>query len=264
MSTARSSNFGRGIPPRPGGVGWGTWSLLAFTAVPYLIAWLTKSDALQNLLGLSWADIGRNPWSLLTFPLASSGSGGMIFFVILTCLWTYMIGKSLESDMGPGLLLGVFGVLTLSASTAWILGSLIVGGSPLLAGIFLPLSALTVIWAMRNPEHSILFMMVIPVKAKYLAVISAVIVLFSSGGETPLLGVFALLPLLLGFLYATNRIPGLRFGAAPVENVQKKKSNEEFRRFQDEVRKKEKEREERERLRKLFEASLIDDKDKDR
>lgn len=264
MSTARSSNFGRGIPPRPGGVGWGTWSLLAVTAVPYLIAWLFAGDALVKLLGLSWQGIGQNPWALLSFPLASSGSGSMIFFVLLTCMWTYMIGRSLESDIGPGLLMGVFGALTLSASTAWILGSLVTGGSPLLAGMFLPLSALTVIWAMRNPEHSILFMMIVPVKAKYLAIVSAVIVLFSMGAGMPLMGVFALLPLLLGFLYATNRIPGLRFGVTPVETGQKKKSNEEFRRFQDEVRKKEKEREERERLRKLFEASLIDDKDKDR
>lgn len=264
MSTARSSNFGRGIPPQPGGVGWGTWSLLAIAAVPYLIAWLFLRGTLVQLFGLDWSEIGRNPWSILTFPLASMGAPGEIISVLFTCLWSYWVGRSLEKDTGPGLLVGIFGVLTLASSVAWILGSLVVGANPLLAGVSLPLAALTVIWAMRNPEHTILLMMIVPVKAKYLAVITAVVTLFTAGGPSPLMGVFALLPLLLGFLYATNRIPGLRFGTTPADSVQKKKSNEEFRRFQDEVRKKEKEREERERLRKLFEASLIDDKDKDR
>ncbi len=264
MSTARFTSFGRGLPPQPGGVGWGTWSLLGIAAIPYLIAWLFLRGSLIDIFALDASSIARTPWAFITFPLASSGAPAEIISILFTCLWGYWIGRSLEKDTGSGLLLGIFGVLTLASSTAWVLGSMAVNGSPLLAGVYLPMAALTIIWAMRNPEHTILLMMIVPVKAKYLAVITAIVTLFTAGGPSPLMGVFALLPLLLAFLYATNRIPGLRYAATPVETGQKKKTNQEFRRFQDEVRKKEKEREERDRLRKLFEASLIDDKDKDR
>lgn len=262
MSYARSTNFGRGIPSRPGGLGWGTWTLLALAAVPYLVAWLALRGVLVDLFGLSLQSLSAAPWGIITYPLATPGSPQEIMSVLFVCMWMYFLGKTLESDLGPGLMLTLFGALTLIASGAWLLGSLVTGVSPLLAGVSLPLAALTVVWAMRNPEQSILFMMFIPLKAKYLAVLTAVITFFGAGGASPFMGVFALIPLGAAFLYASNRLPGLRYGATPADSASKKKNNEEFRRFQDEVRKKEKEREERERLRRLFEASLRDD-DKD-
>lgn len=264
MSHRRATHFGRGIPPSPGSLGWGTWALLGLAAGPYLIAWLALRGVFVGLFGLALETFTKAPWGIITFPLATPGSPGEILGVLFTCLWVYFLGRSLEDDLGSGLMLALFGGLTLVSSAAWLLGSLAINAGPLLAGLSLPLAAMTVVWAMRNQEQSILFMMIIPLKAKYLAILVAVITLFTAGAASPFMGVFALIPLGVGLLYATNRLPGLRYGATPADSAYKKKNNEEFLRFQDEVRKKEKEREERERLRKLFEASLRDDDDSKR
>jgi len=232
---------------------------MGLAAGPYLIAWLAMRDVFVGLFGLSLKTFSQVPWGIVTFPLATPGAPAEITGVLFTCLWVYFLGRTLEEDLGGGLMLAVFGGLTLISSGSWLLGSLAVNASPLLAGVSLPMAAMSVVWAMRNPEHTILFMMIIPLKAKYLAVLMAVITLFTAGAASPFMGVFALIPLVVALLYATNRIPGLRYGVAPADSAYKKKNNEEFLKFQDEVRKKEKEREERERLRKLFEASLRDD-----
>jgi len=140
----------------------------------------------------------------------------------------------------------------------WV-GATIVGRNQELVGLSLPLSVLTVVWCARNKNSVIYLMGVIPIAGKWLAVLDVVMVVFGLGAGAPLMGLFAALPLGIGWLYADERIPFLRYGLAPTPTIQKKKEREEFHKYIDDVREKQKEREERDRLRKLLESSLHDD-----
>src|SRR5205823_4373438 len=82
--------------------------------------------------------------------------------------------------------------------------------------LFLPLSGVTVAWATRNPNSTILFMMVIPILAKWVGWITAGIVLFGYGAVHPFLGIAASLHLGLAYLYAANKIPFLLFSGTSV------------------------------------------------
>ena len=76
---------------------------------------------------------------------------------------------------------------------------------------------------------------------------------------------FAAAPLALAYFYAANKLPFLQYGSTPsgirgenpagTRRVYKKE-------YYDEVKRREKDRAEKERLRKLFEQSAFDDKDK--
>lgn len=258
MSRFSATNFGR-MGGSPGNrIGPATIGLIALGSVPFLLAWfglkqLVDWFALAPVLALA------RPWTLLLYPLADVGNGSAIIGVLFLSYWLYMIGSSLEKEIGTGLLAAATGILTLAGGLAWWLGGSLMMPAAVQMGMMLPAAALTVLWAMRNPEHTIMLMMIIPIKAKWLAVLTAVVVLFISGSGAPLMGVFALLPLLLAFLYATNRIPGLKFGATVADVKSSKKQRQEFDNYMNDVYKREQEREERERLRRLFESSLDDD-----
>lgn len=227
MSRFSATNFGR-MGGSPGNrIGPATIGLIALGSVPFLLAWfglkqLVDWFALAPVLALA------RPWTLLLYPLADVGNGSAIIGVLFLSYWLYMIGSSLEKEIGTGLLAAATGILTLAGGLAWWLGG----------SLMMPAAVQM---------------------AKWLAVLTAVVVLFISGSGAPLMGVFALLPLLLAFLYATNRIPGLKFGATVADVKSSKKQRQEFDNYMNDVYKREQEREERERLRRLFESSLDDD-----
>jgi hypothetical protein len=260
MSRFTATNFGRMGPSSSPRMGPATIGLIALAVVPFLLAWLGLAQQLLAWFALVPSEALAKVWTLLLYPLANPGDGGQIIGVLFLAYWLYMIGTSLEAEMRSGLLAVVSVILTLIGGLAWWLGGSFLPAGPQI-GLFLPSAALTVLWAMRNPESTIMLMMIIPIKAKWLALLAGVVVLFMAGNTAPLMGIFGLLPLLAAFLYATNRIPGLKYGQTVADVKATKKEKKEFSSYMDEVHKREKERDERERLRKLFESSLGDDPD---
>jgi hypothetical protein len=61
-----------------------------------------------------------------------------------------------------------------------------------LPNMWVPLAGLTVAFAMLNPEAQILFFFVIPMKLKYLALLSVALLLVEFGMIRPILGLFSL------------------------------------------------------------------------
>lgn len=210
----------------------------------------------------------QSPWTLFTYPFADMDPSNFIG-ALFTCLWLYWIGGTLERDLGPGKYLAFFFGSTLLGSLAILLAAVLLGGAPLFAfGALFPLSALTVAWGTRYPTSSIMLWFVIPITGKWVAWLTAGIVLFGAGaasgaGINPMVGIFACIPLVAAWAFAAGRLPFFTYGKeAPARKAWKPSEKDD--RFFDEVRKREKDREERERLRKLFESSLIDDPDDDR
>jgi hypothetical protein len=113
---------------------------------------------------------------------------------------------------------------------------------------------------MRNPEATVLFSFVIPIKAKWLAVITAALVLFGYGTPYPIVGVFACFHLGLAWAFASEKLKFLPFKAGPSSKALKR-TDMMSREFYDDAKRRQKEREEKDALRKLFERSLISDPD---
>lgn len=236
----------------------GTLGLIAALVLFYVLAWGGLRETLAPL-AFRTDLIGQRPWSVVTYPLASLGMGVDVFFFLLAMLWLFFAGREIEGRMGLGGLLGVFfGFSALGALSVWV-GALVAGASTSLIGTLLPLALITVVWAGWSPTAQVMLYGVVPIQMRWIAVISVVVAVFSIGAGSPLVGLFTLIPSALAWFFATGKLPLGRSKAEVVDSRGRKQKAEEFDRFQDEVAKRAKEREERERLRKLFEDSMRDD-----
>ncbi len=239
-----------------------TVGIIVALSVAFVAAWLGLSATLTALLAFVPEATLAQPWTLLTYPLASAGDGGGLIWFFLLCWWLFMNGQLLEPELGAGRYLLAFAAFTLIGALAMLLCGVAFGVRISLAGAWLPVAALTVLWGIRARDQQVLFLFVLPIKAKWLAVLTALLVLFGYGTGAPIAGVFALLPLAAAWLYGDNRLPFLPYGRTAPKRRESNRKRQEFNRFVDDVRTREKQREERERLRKLFESSIQDDDEK--
>jgi hypothetical protein len=192
-------------------------------------------------------------WTAVTYPLVNDlGALGLVFLP----LWLLSIGGSVERDHSTarfGMILAVLIVVSLLPFVIF---------QQRLYGILIPNSALTVIWATRQPEATVMIFGLIPVKAKWIGWFGVASVLVTYGAGNLPLGVLSLISCLLAYLYASNRLP-IRYGqlrtfAGNAKPTKAQKQKEDA--YLNDVFLREQERAERERLRKLFEGSLEDDK----
>lgn len=250
-----------GLPPS-GSIA--TYGLAGAAIAVYVISWMMKGALLEPLA--FWVD-GSHLWGLVTYPFASAGSGQFILWFLVEIYWLYWVGASAESALGAGKYLAFFFVSSaLAAIFVWI-GAIILGihyaGGPILAGLELPLAALTVAWGVRHRSQSILLMFIIPVQGMVLVWLTLAFVLFRYGSilENPIMGLFASLHLGAAYLFADNRIPNLPFrrGSSRDESRRRKEAELRDAAFREDVRQRKQERAERERLRRLFEGSMTDD-----
>lgn len=235
-----------------------TFGILALLVVGMLAAWGSGGKATAPL-----AFVGVEPWKVytwLTYPYTVFLSP---FSALFLGIWLYQIGTITEAEHGSkSFLLVWLGLCAIS-----VLPLILVKASA--AGSFLPVAALTVMWATRRPESTLMLFGLVPIKAKWIGVLSALTVFFNyaSIGSEFYIGFIALVGCLVAFLYAANRIPNVCYGFGhgsylkPKPTKAQKKKEEAY--FSD-VFEREKEREERERLRKLFESSLEEPGNEDR
>jgi hypothetical protein len=230
-----------------------TLALIAAMFVMFVVAWIpTMTRSVVEWLACDGTL--NKPWTYLTYPFAWNGDGTGFVWLALGWLWLYWIGTSIEaSDGWKGLLLTFFGYTLLAGFLTAFCGHL-AGWPGTLFGAWLPISAMTCIWAGRNPAAIVRLMMCIPVSGKVLAVITAAIDLFLYGTGYPVVGLLAALSCLVGWLHGTGAIFRKRKPTIVSGRGHRAQSQAEFESFITQVRSKEKEREERERLRKLLEG----------
>lgn len=183
--------------------------------------------------------------------------GPQIFNALLTLLSLWSFGSAIESFCGSKLYAQLwFGTALIAVIVTSLTDSLFHYGGWLLYPS-IPMEAVIIYWALKNPKQTVLFFM-FPLAAWVLAVMGACFVFFTLGYNNPLNGLFALVPLGLVALYARGGLPtrskvratGGRY-ALPTDVTERD--------FYADAERRKKEREEKERLRKIFEASLIDD-----
>lgn len=192
-------------------------------------------------------------WTAITFLFVNNlGPLALVFLP----LWLVMVGGSVERDHTParfGMILGIITVLSLLP--------FVILQQPI-SGILIVNSALTVIWATRQPNACVMVFGLIPVKAMWIGWLGVASVLVTYGAGNLPLGILSLASCLIAFLYASNRLP-VRYGysqysAGPAKQTKAQKVKEDA--YLNDVFLREQERAERERLRRLFEGSLEDDK----
>lgn len=234
--------------------------VIAAIAACYVLAWFTKSEFFRAELAFQTLS---KPWTSLTYPFASFGDGSDFIGTIFELYWLYIIGGEVENSVGGARYSIFLLAATLLGGLGVAIGSGLAGASHFgLEGPLLPIGAVTAAWASRNPKATVRLWAVIPITAMWLAWIYAGIILFELGNRAPIIGVFALLPLGAAWLFATNRIPGVYYSSALADkNSAKARCKEQV--FRAEVDRRKIDRDERERLRKLFEGSISDEhKDK--
>lgn len=251
FSDFRSASRGNAAPV--------TTALIVVMVAMFVLIWMrvVPLSLVSSLIFTADAGI-RRPWTLLTYPFLPTGLGTNgaigVFFI---CLWLWGIGGSVERDLGPVKYLAVWLVFSALCALGVFIGAKILNIPGAMSGGWVPVSAVTIIWGTRNPTATILLMFVIPITGKWLAWLSAALVIFAT---VPELAPFAAAPLFLAYLFAANKIPFAPYTAGPPGFQAAAKKHERYGKvYYEEVRRREKERQDRERLRKLFEGSLEDD-----
>lgn len=235
-----------------------TVAIMVSLGVAALINWFTMN---QLFPFLAFSGIGKI-WTLITYPWAFMplGSAGTLIFLVFSMYWFLMVGSTVENDLGQKRYWEFLATMTLIPAIICALAAPSFGIHLLLAGPTFPLSALTVAWATRHPEMPVSLFGCIPLAAKWLGWIAAFGIFFSYGFGSPVFGVIATLYLGLAYLYASGKLPGLTYGRPVYKATQSKSQKLREEAYYDDVIRRENERAERERLRKLFESSISDDK----
>jgi hypothetical protein len=215
-----------------------------------------------------WEELRYDPdlskfWTLFTYPF--SFILDRVFWFALALWVLFQFQRDLERRIGSGGVLAFFFAVTFLGGLGFFVGTQLFPHPQAFLSLNLPLDVIVFTWCLVNPGSQIMLFAVIPIPTRVLMWLCVAALIIEHGWMSPLVGFFAALPLPLAWLYATDRIPFLRFGAVPdlTPKREAKKQAKEFGHFMDDVKRRERERAEKERLRKLFEDSLTDEDKKD-
>lgn len=156
-----------------------TKSILVLSGLSFILTLLLDGLNLFNLSGFLVLIPAKLPgffWTLLTYPLVNPD----FFTLILSGLWLWFVGGSLERTWGTRMYGFFFILVTLVTGGAMGLAAIItkVAGYPII-GLWLPLVGITWAWAAVYPEREVMIWGVFPVKALWLAWIDAGMTFFN-------------------------------------------------------------------------------------
>jgi len=155
--------------------------LIACAAV-MLMAFLTSQGGgsyWTTFLGFAPSVWLHQPWSLLTYPFLVTSLLSLVF----EGFWLYIVGGMLERSWGSRNFAVLFFIWTAICGVVLLPVYYLTGGKidVSLASLTLPNVCLTVAWAALDPDMELLFYGLIPVRAKWVALISVGYVFFTWG-----------------------------------------------------------------------------------
>jgi hypothetical protein len=237
-----------------------TVGLMVAFVVLSLIFWFTGIKKANPLtFDVDWV---ARPWTIVTYPFAYMGLGDIntIIWSIVLLGWMNLTCTSVERTMGSAKYAALWLVFTIVPALCYWIGERVVGQGWPQAGPFFPVAGISYIWARTHKDYSISLWFV-PLTGLWISWIIVAGVLFGYGMGAPLLGLFSVLYLIPAYFYAENKIPFLQYEVRGYQNYKPSKAQKQKEaNYFAEVDKRKQERSERERLRKLFESSLDDDK----
>jgi hypothetical protein len=223
--------------------------------VAWLIGFFLPGETWVRLIGFPFPPGLTSLGGLLLHPFAF-GRQDLLpsLFGGLVAYWT---GRVIESRRGCKGMLIAWGLASISGALLWLVGRSFMDDSGLLAGPSIPLAAFICLWAAWNKGQKVMLMMIIPVPAPVIAALSGLGVLALYGMQNPIAGLLPALVPLAYWLHGDGRmpLPGWASAAGRADSRRRRQIQREL----DDAKRREIDREERERLRRLFEASLEED-----
>ena len=167
-----------------------TMFLLLATVAAFTISLFNQGAAyLVGAFGFVAPSHLAQPWRMFTYPVLTLFPD--ILGLLFNGLGLWFLGGSLERSWSTRGFAAFWLALSAVTALSMSLGAAIAGGA-LGVGAFLPIAAMFITWAMLNPEMTIHFYGIIPVKAKWMALGTALYLFFSYAAVHPTLGFFAL------------------------------------------------------------------------
>lgn len=129
---------------------------------------------LSNWLRLNPSMVWVRPWTLLTFPLVND-----IVSTVFAAVWLWFIGSSLERTWGTKRYCRFLLLAVLITGLAFAGVKMLTRESLVAYGMWLPLTGVTWAWSEIYPDRDLMLWGMIPVKARWLAWIHAVLIFAS-------------------------------------------------------------------------------------
>lgn len=243
-----------------GNRGMNSYATIVLTVVAlasYVLAWLTHGALIPHL-----AFIPSNPsiqgW--IVWPFAKTGDPNAFIFELLDAYILYFTGKAIESAYSWRGLIAIYFGSALFASILFFMLNRVSPGVPPLYDSALCTSCVLTVYAAANKSATFLLYF-FPVRAPIVVLIAAGFLLFSYGSANLLAGVLILMPLLLCWFIGDGQLSASSLRSPRTRDRQQEKQERESKKYLEDVRRREMERQEKEELRKLFERSMIDDPD---
>jgi len=136
-------------------------------------------------------------WSFFTYPLVQFPGAALTY--LFSSAWLWFVGTSLERSWGTQRYAAFFLAMSALFAVSIMVGTWALRDphGPVLWGLYPPLAGITVAWCSLMPEEAVC-VWPITLRAKYIAIIVAMVVWFMAG---PILGLFAELAPLCAYLY---------------------------------------------------------------
>lgn len=237
--------------------------LVVSFVVSTLVLWLAHMKGVEQI----W--LTNSPltplWTFFTYPWAylPLGDGLQLMCFVFLMYWLIQCGVSVEREIGTLRFVGFWFGATLLAGLAMILGASACHIPVAVVAPYLPISALTIVWCVRNRTASVMLFGFLPLSGFWMGWATVVGDVLLYGAHNPLLGVFACVHLGAAYLFAADKLPfapyategpyrtGRRIRPKEKEATTRGQARYDQSYF-DEVKRRETEREEQERLKKLF------------
>lgn len=176
------------------------YPVTAFIMTANVVTWLMIFyGSVGPISYLSSGDYLSRPWTVLTYSLVGVGRVDCFFLLIYMMWW---VGSSLEGQWGSKKFAQVFTCVSLLFGVSMAVGiTALLGQGVPLSGLWLPFAGIFVMWAMMNPKATVLVFFVLPIEARFLGYLDLALLYFNTG---PVLGLFALVPGLLCWLYVSE------------------------------------------------------------
>lgn len=240
-----------------------TIGLMVLCAVGTFIGFMTHygdSFMLMTVLSREWA---THPWTFVTYPFIDLLQGGLsvVFFLFLLS-WLYMVGAPTEKELGWLKYLLLWLAISVVPGIFMLMGSALSHSEVGAFGPVVAVAYITFIWGLRNRNQPVSLFAVIPMNGFWLAMLAIVVVFVQCGASSLAVATFACIPMTIAYLFAMDKLPGVAYGGpARVNNYKPSKAAKaREQKYFDDIHKREQERQERERLRKLFEGSIDEEK----
>lgn len=214
----------------------------------------------ESLMVLLYQTASPNPLAILGHVFFNDLLGG-----IFSALALWSVGQVIETETGTGKAALFAVIIAFLSCVAIQLGASALGTPGMLGGAWIVAGASWLAWSIRYPNMKVRFMFIAEVEGKWLGLVGIVLAILAF--RPAQLSPFAILPMAFAWAYAANKLPFMPYGrptkavAAPTgpRGIRPPRAD-----YFDDVKRREQERNERERLRKLLESSLDDEPKDDR